>query len=164
MKLLQYRLWLFCVLMAFHTAPPVLADTDWKEGKLGHLAPLIGTYNYEDVFADPVVEEALADLLPQDMLDILHRNLDARAPIDFVSGYLVLSGNRAHAGGEEMASVWIRIYDASALVVLTRKGKNTLFSPATRYSWLPVTLRRYLAAFDIRKLSQPPESLEWQFK
>lgn len=164
MKLVECWLWLFCVLIIFHTAPPVLADTDWKEGKLAHLAPLIGTYNYEDVFADPVVEDTLADILPRDMHDILHRNLDARAPIDFISGYLVLSGNRAHAGGEEMAAVWIRIYDASALVVLTRGGKNTLFTRATRYSWLPVTLRRYLAAFDIQQLSQPPEDLEWQFK
>lgn len=136
-------------------------DLDWKHGKLGRLAPLIGTYQRDEVLGDPAVARALAALLPPETLPVVRENLDVFAPIDFISGHLVLSGNRAHYGGEEMAWVWLSIYDGSAKVILLHDGTLTLFAVAQRYEYLPIALRRMVAAPPLEALYRLPPGVHW---
>jgi hypothetical protein len=134
---------------------------DWKRGKLERLAPLIGTYQIDQVFADPDVAHALAVLLPPEILPLVRQNLQTFAPIDFISGHLVLSGNRAHYGGEEMASVWLSVYDGTAKVILLHAGVTTLYATAERYEYLPIALRSTVASPPLATLYQPPAALRW---
>ncbi len=136
-------------------------DVDWKHGKLARLTPLIGTYRYDDVFSDPEVAGALAALLPPTTLPVLRENLQTMAPIDFIAGHLVLSGNRAHYGGEEMASMWLSVYDGTVKVLLLHEGTRTLFAMAERYEYLPLPLRSMVAAPPPDALYRPPPGLRW---
>ena len=136
-------------------------EVDWKHGKLERLTPLVGTYRYDEVLSDPEVAGALTELLPSATLPVLHRNLQVMAPIDFIAGHLVLSGNRAHYGGEEMAWVWLSVHDGTVKVVLLHEGALTLFAVAERYEYLPLPLRSMIAAPPPDKLYQPPPGLRW---
>lgn len=135
-------------------------DLDWKKGRLEHLAPLIGTYRLDDVLTDPAVVKALSDLLSPGELAAMRENLGVAGPMDFTDGYLVLSGNRPHHGGEDMAWVWIRIYDGTAHVILQQGGIYHLYSRESNYSYLPLGLRRVLAV-PLDALYQPPQGLVW---
>jgi len=136
-------------------------ELDWKHGKLARLAPLIGTYRQDKVLADPDVAGALVALLPPETLPTVGQNLQVAAPIDFIAGHLVLSGNRAHRGGEEMASVWLSVYDGTAKVLLLHEGTLTLFAVAERYEYLPLALRSMAAAPPPDALYEPPPGLHW---
>lgn len=137
-------------------------EVDWKRGVLGHLAPLIGTYRYDEVLEDPQVRAALGALLPAPALAVLPRNLGVAGPIDFIDGHLVLSGNRPHRGGEDAASVWIKIYDGAVMVVLLQGGKTTLYTEERTYSYLPIQLRAALAAPFVSPLvAAPPPGVTW---
>src|SRR3546814_5809338 len=60
------RLALFCgILLAIlpAAAPAHAEEIDWKAGKLGHLAPHIGTYRYDAVLGDPAVKATLEALV-----------------------------------------------------------------------------------------------------
>jgi len=128
---LSIRMLVLLIATAF--ALPVSAEeVDWKKGVLEHLAPAIGTYRYDRVLADPQVQKALRTLLPAQDVAVLERNLQVVVPIDFIDGHLVLSGNRAHHGGEETAMVWLKVYDGSAHVVLQQGGRTTLYSQAAK--------------------------------
>lgn len=133
---------------------------DWKNGRLEHLAPLIGTYRLDDVLADPAVVDALAALLSPQELAVMLENLGVTGPIDFIEGHLVLSGNRPHHGGEDMAWLWLKIHDGAAHIVLQRGGVYHLYSREANYSYLPLGLRRILAA-PLDVLYQPPQGLVW---
>lgn len=134
---------------------------DWKRGKLERLAPLIGTYRHDVVLADPDVADALASLLPAETLPVVRQNLQVAAPIDFIAGHLVLSGNGPHQGGEEMAWVWLSIYDGSAKVILLHEGVLSLFAVAERYEYLPLPIRSQAAAPPPDALYRPPPGLHW---
>lgn len=142
--------------------PTAAEEVDWKKGDLEHLAPAIGTYRYDQILADPQVQKALQTLLPTDGFDVLERNLQVVAPIDFIDGHLVLSGNRAHHGGEDTAMVWLKVYDGSAHVVLQQGGRTTLYSEAAKYAYLPLQLRRILTT-PLERVSwrEPPDDVVW---
>ena len=142
--------------------PAAAREIDWKHGKLGRLAPLIGTYEHEKVLNDPDVVDALTTLLPAEILPVVRENLEVAASIDFIAGHLVLSGNRAHHGGEEMVWVWLSVYDGTAKVVLLHEGVLTLFAAAERYDYLPIDLRRLVAAPPLEALYQLPPGLQWR--
>lgn len=142
--------------------PAAAQEVDWKHGKLGRLSPLIGTYEHEKVLTDPDVVDALTTLLPPEILPVVRENLEVAASIDFIAGHLVLSGNRAHHGGEEMVWVWLSVYDGSAKVVLLHEGVRTLFAAAERYDYLPIDLRRMVAAPPLEALYQLPPGLQWR--
>jgi|GEM_PF-3424870 len=144
-----------------HASSALAQEVDWKAGALGHLAPLIGTYRLDDVLADPEVAATLARLVPEEARARIPLNLQVAGPIDFISGYLVLSGNAPHAGGEEEAQLWLKVYDGSALVVLTQSGVRTLYADMERYSYLPKALRAQLAASPQDMLAAKPPALLW---
>jgi len=120
-------------------------DIDWKKGRLGHLASTIGTYNNDKVLNDPTVKKALADVVPAKMLPRLKQNLQVSGGIDFIDGHLVLSGNAPHQGDKETVSIWIKIYDGQARVVLKTDGSFYLFAKDEKYEYRPGTMRAYLA-------------------
>lgn len=140
--------------------PAEAEDLDWKKGRLEHLAPLIGTYRLDDVLTDPAVVDTLTALLSPQELEVMRDHLGVAGPIGFIDGYLLLSGNRPHHGGEDMAWIWIRIYDAAAHVILQQGGIYHLYSRETKYEYLPLDLRRVLAA-PLDVLYQPPQGLVW---
>ena len=141
--------------------PAVAQEVDWKHGRLERLTPLIGTYRHDAVFADLDVAGALAAIVSPETLRVVRRNLQVAAPIEFIAGHLVLSGNRPHYGGEETASVWLSIYDGSAKVVLLHDGVLALYAEAERYEYLPLPLRSLIAAPPPTSLYQPPSHLRW---
>ena len=141
--------------------PAVAQELDWKNGRLGRLTPLIGTYRHDTVFADPDVAGALAQVVSAQTLSTVRRNLQVHAPIEFIAGHLVLSGNRPHYGDSETASVWLSVYDASAKIVLLHDGVLALYAAADRYEYLPISLRSFVAAPPPASLYEPPPQLRW---
>ncbi len=140
--------------------PPVQAadGIDWKEGALAHLAPYIGTYEYDAVLDDATVQTALRDLVGE-KLPIFRRNLSVSGPIDFSSGNLVLSGLAPHQGGAEEAMILIKIYDGTVRAGLLHQSKMTLYARDPQYAYIPKILRDFLAPRPPRA-SLPPQ-VEW---
>lgn len=135
-------------------ARPSAEEVDWKKGKLEHLAPTIGTYRLDEVLSDPYVDATLAAMLSAEARAVLTENLQVAGPIDFIGGFLVLSGNRPHYGTEETAVVWISIYDGTTYVILQRYGKFTLYAKTAEFYYLPIQLRA--------KLALPLEDIPWR--
>jgi hypothetical protein len=149
------------VLAALLASTVQAQEVDWKTGALAHLVPFIGTYSIQEVLDDPVAAAALARLVPDAARADIPRNLQVAGPIDFISGYLVISGNAVHAGGEDEAQVWLKVYDGSAIVVLTRGGVRTLYAGESDYSYLPRMLRAQLATQPGDILATKPPALLW---
>jgi hypothetical protein len=118
-------------------------EIDWKQGKLQHLARVIGTYTYQPVLGDPAVAAALRGLAGDDV-EIIIDNLQVAAPIDFIAGHLVLRGLAPHQGGREEATVWVKIYDGTVRAALLHAGAMKLFAPDRRYEYIPRELRNFL--------------------
>lgn len=138
-------------------------DVDWKKGKLANLAPTIGTYRYAEVLGDPAVKQSIEELLPNAARATLEKNLETSAPIDFVDGYLVLSGNAPHGGGEESALLWIKIYDGKIHVALQQDRKWTLYANEAKFEYLPRQLRMTIADRSMGGPSQPAD-VRWVHK
>ncbi len=136
-------------------------DIDWKKGKLANLAPTIGTYRYDEVLGDANVSKALQALLPAPKAKVLRTNLETRNPIDFIDGYLVLSGNAPHGGGVESASLWIKIYDGKVHVALQESGKWTIHASDKKFEYMPLEFRRMIADRSVGGASQPPADVRW---
>ncbi len=142
--------------LALNLWGPAAWALDLKQGGLGHLAPLIGTYRHQEILAEPAVQDTLAALMPAEALPALLRNLDVVGPVDSISGHLVFAGNRAHHGGEDEAMVWIRIHDGSIRVALKLQGLTTVYARERQYHDLPLAMRIYLAVVDNLALQEPP--------
>lgn len=154
---------LACVLAVavLAVAPSIRAeDIDWKKGALQHLARYIGTYDYEAVLDDPAVRAALMKRAGAHT-DRIVANLQTRGPIDFIDGYLVLTGLAPHRGGEEEATVWIRIYDGEVRAALLHAGTMTLFAPEQHFHYLPKLLRAFLVPRNAGVYDAPPRGLVW---
>ena len=146
------------------TAVAHAEDLDLKKGKLANLAPTIGTYRYDEVLGDARVRQAVEALVPKAELASLKNNLGVHGPIDFIHGYLVLSGNAPHGGGEENASVWININQGKVYVALLRQGKWTLYANETQFGYLPLELRNTVADRSMGGPQQPPADVRWIHK
>src|SRR3546814_15250556 len=59
-------------------APAHAEEIDWKAGRLGHLAPTIGTYRYDAVPGDPAVKAALETLFGTDLAAAIPRPAQRR--------------------------------------------------------------------------------------
>jgi hypothetical protein len=137
-------------------------DIDWKKGKLGHLVGLIGTYNSNALLDDPQVKQALTQVVGMDV-GLLKENLATRGPIDFIDGYLVLTGLAPHMGGSEEATLWVKVYDGSVCAVILHAGKVTIYAKDSKYDHLPGPFRNYVRNlldpdYDI----DPPPGVHWQ--
>ncbi|HEY9538987.1 MAG TPA: hypothetical protein VIS03_15445 [Kiloniellaceae bacterium] len=159
------RLALFCgILLAIlpAAAPAHAEEIDWKAGKLGHLAPHIGTYRYDAVLGDPAVKATLEALVGADLAAVIATNLTVAGPIDFVGGHLVLRGLAPHQGGEEEAIVLIKIFDGTLRAALLHEGRMRLFAPDAEYRYLPPPLKEFVRPRDDTFYpSAPPPGVEW---
>ncbi|MCP5371514.1 MAG: hypothetical protein H6907_07225 [Hyphomicrobiales bacterium] len=157
------------LLAALLTAPPggargVLAeDTDWKAGRLGHLAGAIGTYGYDRVLGDPAVAAALAALTGGADARTIAANMAVAAPIEFMDASLVLRGNAPHRGGEEEALVMVRLFDGTVRAALLHGGRMKLYASDERFDYLPKVLRDFLAPRADRPPppARLPPGVEW---
>ena len=143
--------------------PPEHAqEIDWKTGRLGHLAAYIGTYRYDKVLDDPAVRAALVSLGGTET-DVIVENLTVAAPIDFISGQLVLRGNAPHRGGLEEAIVLVRIFDGTVRAALLHQGHMSLYARDAEYAYLPPVLQTFLQArpTEIKPATLPPGVL-WE--
>jgi len=130
-------------------------DTDWKTGKLGHLAVHIGTYHYSAVLDDPGVRQAL-QVLAGDDVPTLITNLDVASPIAFIDSFLVLRGNAPHRGGEEEALVMVRIFDGKVIAGLLHGGRATVYAGYDDYAYIPGVMRDFVRP---RPAPYKPETL-----
>jgi hypothetical protein len=137
-------------------------DVDWKKGKLGRLAGLIGTYNNDALLDDQQVMQAMRQVVGKDV-GLLKQNLATRGPIDFIDGNLVLAGQAPHMGGDEEAAIWVKVYDGSVRAVIMHQGKVTIYAKDMQYDHLPGELRSYVRnLFDPGHELDPPPGLHWQ--
>lgn len=150
---------LWAVLFQLLSAAVPAQDLDWKEGRLGHLAPYIGTYRYDAVLGDPAVDAALRTLAG-DAADTLVRNMSVRPPVEFVEGNLVLRGNAPHQGGSEEAMVLVKIYDGTVRAALLHDGRMRLFADDAEFVYVPRVLRDFLRPRDNGRAALPP-GVEW---
>jgi hypothetical protein len=138
-------------------------DVDWKKGKLAHLAPYIGTGHYEAVLNDPIVKVALQRQVGSDLPELM-RNMGAQGSIDFVGGYLVLSGARPHETNKHRAIVVVQILDANLVAGIFRNEKYILYSrKSDEYVEVPEVVWEWIYSDQIEKLIEyaPGENFEW---
>jgi hypothetical protein len=139
----------------------VAQDLDWKTGKLGHLAPYIGTYRYDAILDDPAVKSALRTLAGADTAHIV-ANLDVASPIAFVGGNLVLRGNAPHRGGLDEAIVLVMIYDGTVRAALLHDRQMKLFARDSEYAYVPRELKDFLRPRETEpKRESLPPGVEW---
>ena len=146
--------------------PVFAAERDWKEGKLGHLSHLIGKYGFKDkLLEDPEVERALLDLVGPEVLESIKVNISVRGPIDFTTGYLVISGCKQHVCPDHAATVWIRLRDGEVLAAVWDTPKMTVYAPASKYEYLPYEFRFWVYSIlnhgPLLILKRPPPEAEW---
>jgi hypothetical protein len=133
---------------------------DGKQGRLGHLAPLIGSSDYRPVLEDPAVQAALADLVGEALPEVI-ANLEVHGEIDFVQGHLVLLGNAPHQGTEEEATVWVRLYDGGVKVGLLHAGRFALYAREPDFAYLPRPLQDFFRPRTINPPADPPAGVVW---
>jgi hypothetical protein len=136
-------------------------DVDWKKGKLGRLAGLIGTYNNDALLDDQQVKQAMRQVVGKDV-GLLKQNLATRGPIDFIDGNLVLAGQAPHMGGDEEAAIWVKVYDGSVRAVIMHQGKVTIYAKETQYDHLPVQFRSYVRNLVAPSGEAPPPGVRWE--
>ncbi|PZQ43431.1 MAG: hypothetical protein DI551_12205 [Micavibrio aeruginosavorus] len=131
-----------------------IAAVDFKKGKLGHLAPLIGTYKYDDIWSDKTVKANFESLVKGHDID-LKKEFAVRGPIDFTDGCLILTGNQEHSGDTNRAFMEICLGEGNIDLGIYDSGKITVYSTATQYQFLPSGIRNWVYLQDKPMLSSP---------
>lgn len=129
--------------------------TDWKKGKLGHLAQFIGTYMYEHVLEDPEVSKKLYSLLGGEAQHLV-KNMQVRSPINFEGGELVLHGSIRGPGKIEAAMLTVGLYKGKINAVIFSEGEVTLYSRSKKYDWVPTVIRQRIRFDDTNSIVEAP--------
>lgn len=136
-----------CIALASAAAPTARAqaqnDTDWKQGKWGHLAQYIGTYKIDTVLADPEVKAKLDALLDEDKQKIFRANIAVAAPIGFDNDCLYTIGNAEKAGPSETAYVSVCLYAGKVNVGIHSDSETTIYTADNSYAYLPLSMRTW---------------------
>ncbi len=117
-------------------------DTDWKKGKWEHLAPKIGTYDYETVLNDPEVSAKLDAMLGADKERLIN-NLFVHDAIGFEKDCLVLQGNANAAGNTRRAYLNVCLYAGDVHAALWGDNAIMLYTTEKKYEYLPPSLRAW---------------------
>lgn len=117
--------------------------TDWKQGAWGHLAPYIGTYEYDAVLSDPAVDEKLTATLGAQKEHLI-KNLSVHAPIGFEDDCLIMSGNAEKAGQSQKAYLNICLFAGKINAVIFDKGTISVYTARKHYEYLPQSLREWI--------------------
>ncbi len=138
------RVWIPCLLLIAVACPPALpaqhtlASTDHDR-----LLAYVNTYDGSRLLADSIVAPQLARLLAGE-LDHLKRNLDVIGPIGVQSMMLTLSGNAAHAGGEEDGFLGVSLADGAVYACLLTHGAIEVYAASQPYAQLPDAVRHWI--------------------
>jgi hypothetical protein len=101
----------------------------------------VATYNARDFMRDPDVMRAINLVVPKSQIKNVDLRMNARSPIDFISGYVVAYGCMQNACGSQEAMIWYNLGDKTAIVTTMVGGKYVIY--AGYYNWwtLPLPLR-----------------------
>lgn len=113
-------------------------------GPLAHLLPYAGTYQTDQLFADPAVAAALQRLLGP-AVDHLRRNVSVTGTVDLVACNLVISGNAEHQGGLEQGIVAINLVTGAPAAAIQTQGRIEVYVEGTDYFAVPLSIRDWLA-------------------
>lgn len=105
-------------------------DIDHKVGALGALSRFIGTFHYDAVLDNPDVNAALDAAMGKPEKAALRRNLGVMAPIAFSDEFIILQGNKPHAGATDTAILAIRLSDGAVHAVIHRNGTVKIYRSA----------------------------------
>ncbi|MBT8002143.1 MAG: hypothetical protein HN578_04400 [Rhodospirillales bacterium] len=122
------------LLLALLSAPVEPANAmDWKKGKFGHLSQYIGIDTTYQILDDPYVKREVAAMLGPKVRD-LKKYLQVTGPINFVSGMLVISGNKPHEGDKYFASVSVSPSTGRIFIVMQELENVSLYMNAPAWS------------------------------
>lgn len=102
-----------------------------------------GEYTWDHLFEEPPVKAELNRLLGPE-LEHLKRNLFVAGSIDLIGGYLAISGNAAHQGGEEEAIACIAEKPVAVHVAILTGGRIKVYSRATGYEGVPICIMDWI--------------------
>lgn len=145
-----------------HLTPPGDAGPkDWTQEKWGKLSAYIGTYDYDAVLDDPNVSTELKSTTGTSYDELL-QNLDVHAPVGYIDGALVLSGNQAHMGGEKEALLMV-FTNGKIEVAIRNHDKIYLFSPTQKYIYLSPYMKSWVHehSSDWRTYQTQPGNIIW---
>ena len=102
-----------------------------------------GSYETDQLLVDSRVRSALAAVLGTELAH-LRRNLFVAGSVDLVGGWLTISGNAAHQGGEEEAVVCIAEKPVAVHAAILTAGRIRVFSRAAGYDGLPLCIMDWI--------------------
>jgi hypothetical protein len=157
------RLLAILILAIGFASAATVAEADWKEDKLGHLARYIGTSNFKAILNDPAVKAALEHQVGPDLPELM-RNMDVHASIDFIGRDLVLDGGRPHETNKHGALVVVNVFSGEAFAGIFTEGKYVLYTrKSDKYIFVPDPVWLWLHSDQISGLMghTPTENFEW---
>lgn len=113
-------------------------------GTHAHLLAYAGTYQTQQLLAEPAVAAALAHLVGAELAH-LHSNLSVTGSIDLIGCDLVIAGNADHAGGIEQGIVAVRLYDGKVAAAMLTEGRIDVYVEGADYFAVPLSIRDWLA-------------------
>lgn len=123
------------------------------------IARYIATWELDAFFAEPIIAAELEALLGAQRDDVM-RALDATGGIEYYGGGLSVSGNAAHAGGENEAIVCVQPFGTDVQVHVGHfvHGAITVYTRQPRYDFLPTCIKDWIGlenAAHAHRLRQP---------
>lgn len=117
---------------------------DWKKGGTwSALAEYIGTYQVEDLLAEPRVKRATNAYLKGQSID-LNSIFNATAPIGFEDDCLILQGSPTGQADERGGYMNICIYNGETHLALKDKDGIRVYSGVSSYQFLPEGMRNWI--------------------
>ena len=148
-------------LLACQLAACTPAATDENPDAAGEalIDRYVGTWDLDELFAEPVIAAELRALLGARLEDVMVA-LDVTGGIEYYGGGLLVSGNAPHAGGENEAAVCVQPFGAEVQVHVGHfvDGTITLYTRQTRYDFLPTCITDWVGLRNARhahRLRQP---------
>jgi hypothetical protein len=111
-----------------------------------------GDYKSNEILEDKTIKPILKKILVKGYQHFLN-NLDVMGSVDLISGGILLEGNAAHNGGEEMAKLDINLYSGIITVAILSKGKIEIYTDRKGYNKqdtdnymnLPISIKDWIA-------------------
>jgi len=128
------------ILFALLVLGPRLGEAQAAESLVRRYA---GGYEWDALLREPPVRAELGRLLGAELAH-LERNLFVSGTIDLIGGWLVVTGNAAHGGGEEEAVVCIWGDRFSVSVGILSGDTIRVFTPATTYDGVPICIKDWI--------------------
>lgn len=117
-----------------------------------------GTYNYDELFKEAAVDQALRQLLKEDYKHFEENMGELRSPIDVVAGDLAVYGSRNSVPARESAFACIEFHPLRVHAGIFSNNEMTIFTEQSEYRLLPTCLHQwvYFSTMDQSALSKAP--------